>query len=276
MRTLRYILLLGASCAFGQSSLQSGSAGVPNPNIAAFPAPPSGAVIVPNLQAQPSSNWVSLGGSAPSGGSNTGSVGVTFNNASPSLTGNAINLQANGNGYNVQTFNPQGCAIFAGALCTSFSHVTLDGYIYIPSSSTPLQGLEGPNVSIYTGSYLLYPSMQCGTNAGSSTPAVPTWNLWDSNNWISLNISCAAFLTRTDVWQHIQVRYDVNFAATPPTYTYNTMHVQNTPIYTTLARTYAASAFSGGANVKPQFQVDSQNVSTLARFYFDQFTAAFF
>ena len=275
MRSAMLALVL-VSSAYGQSAIQSGGAAVSNPNIAAFPAPPSNAVLFSNLQAQPAANWTSLGGTAPSGGSNTGSVGVTFGGISPSLSRNAIDVIANGNGYNVQTFNPVGCP--SGSCTSGFTTIQADAYIYIPSTSNmnPLQGLEGPDVSLYTGAYLLYPSMQCATNPGSTTPSLPTWNVWSSSAWITLNISCNTFLNTLNKWQHIQVKYNVNLASTPPTFTYNTMYVQNKAVYTNLGLTYAASAYSGGANLKAQFQVDSQATSTSSQFVFDQYSIGVF
>jgi hypothetical protein len=264
-------VLLVASFAHGQMDISAGGAAVPNPNIAAFPAPPAGAVLFNNLQTQAAAAWTSLGGISCCGGSsNAGTVTTNYVVASPSITGNSVYLASTGSNYNVQTFTPQGCARFAGGVCTSFSHLTADAYIYINAT---LQATEGPDVVIYTGSWQLYPSIQCGTNSGSSTPNVSTWNVWgNASGWVSTNISCVAFLTNTGVWQHIQWSVDLNMAAATPTMTYNKLFVRNAQVFSGLGLTYAGTAFAGGANFKPQIQVDA--LTAAGGFYIDAFNVA--
>lgn len=266
------VLFLCATSA-GQSAISAGRGVVANPNMAAFPAPPPSASFFNNLQAQPTSAWSSAGGTICCGGSNTGSVGVTFGNATPSLSGSSIHLLSSGNQYNVQTFTPQGCGRLPGGSCTGFSNVQADAYILIPSYSDPIQSYEGPNVSIYTGTYLYYPSIQCGTNTGSTTPNVPTWNIWNNNaNWTTLNISCAAFVTNKDIYQHVQVKYNINFAGN--VMTYPMISIQNQIICAPCGGTYPGYGFTGGGNFKPQFQVGARNIATATGYFFDEYSVA--
>jgi hypothetical protein len=266
-----FMAFLALSSAGCQMAISAGGSTVTNPNVAAFPAPPAGAVLFTDLQTQAASAWLSAGGVSCCGGSsNTGSVTTNYAVASPSITGNSVYLASSGSNYNVQTFTPQGCARFAGGVCTAFSHLQVDAYIYINAA---LQATEGPDVVIYTGSWQLYPSIQCGTNSGSSTPNVSTWNVWgNGSGWVSTNTSCAAFLANTGVWQHVQWLVDMNMTAATPTMTYNKLFVQNAKVFSGLGLTYNATAFAGGANFKPQIQVDA--LTAAGGFYIDSFNVA--
>ncbi len=265
MRPFVVALALAASSAACQSAISAGRATVPNPNIAAFPAPPAGAVYLNNIQAMPSSAFISTGGTSCCGGTtNAGTLTNTFANASPSMTGSAVYLASSAAGYNVQTYvGNLGCSIFPTGLCTWPQHVQMDAYVMIPSSAAALQATEGPNVVIYTGSWQVYPSVQCGTNSGSTTPSVPTWNVWgNASGWISTNVSCAAFLLNTNTFQHIQWLVSTNLTASTPSMTYIKLFVNNTSINLP-ATSFAATSFSGGANIKPQYQVDGAGPSAM-------------
>lgn len=269
--------LLWAVAGCGQSSIKAGGAAVTNPNIAAFPAPPSTATFFNNLQAQASSAWTVQGGSSCCAGSTTGATAITFGNSVPSLTDSSIYVGATGNGYNVQAFTPQSCASFPGGVCSGIGHLQADIYIKV---ATTLQGVECPDTTIYTGTYQIYPSVQCAVNGGSTTPTVPTWNLWgEAAGWVSTNQSCNAYQTNTSGFQHVQWLVLTNFTASPPTITYSKLYVQNQPV--SLASmvggttTFNATSYSSSSGaIKPQCQVDSLSTSTAAGFYIDSYNVA--
>ena len=276
---MRILLLaiLSSAVAMAQSAIQAGGPTTTNSNVAAFPAAPANSVFLNAIQSYSPIAYTALGGISCCGGAtNTGTYTNTFGVTSPTITSSSVLLSSTGNGYNTQSFYtpPTGCAIYPGATCTWIKHIRMDAYVYLIG---PFQATEGPDFAIYTGTQQLYPSIQCGTNPSSTTPTVATWNIWgEAAGWVPTNVSCAAFLTRTNVWQHIQWLVDVNLTATPATDTYNKLFVNDQPVWNNLGVSFNGTSFIGGANTKPQFQIDSLVGAGAATMLIDRWNAAMY
>jgi hypothetical protein len=232
--------------------------------------PPVGSSVFPNLQNLGSGGWISCG-YVCSGGWSGGSYTATYNVTVPSLTGNAMSMQVSGQsggaGSNAQFYTTLSPTTLAGGVPTGLTDIARSLSVYIPSTSAVPQGIEGPNVVLYTGTEQLYPSVQCAKNAGSSTPTIATWNAWSGTAWIPENISCAAFIANTNTWQTIQVHY--SFSVSANTFTYQDLMVNSVPIWQHLGLSYSGIAFSSAAALKVQEQVDGNSTSGSTTVLFD-------
>lgn len=230
----------------------------------AFPGTTPGMTTFPNLQELGSAGWSLTGGTSSSGGTNTGSSAVTYNNASPALTaGGSIALTSNGNGYNTQLYTQHPNADFLSSNCLLLTDVTVDLWFYIPSSSSPPQALEGPNVTLYNGTYQMYPSVQADSATGF-------WHLWNGTAWVATTYSCTSVLAATNVWQHMQVHYQFNAAANQ--FTYQDLIVNSVVVFQHLGTTYTGSVNAGAVSIKTQFQIDNTSSAVATTIYYDGIT----
>lgn len=223
--------------------------------------PPSGATVFPNLQTLGSGGWTLTGGTATSGGTNTGSSAVTYNNTSPSLTpGGSIALTSNGNGYNSQVYTQHANASFPGSDPTLLTDVTVDLWIYIPSTVNSPQALEGPNVTLYNGTFQMYPSIQADSASGF-------WRVWTGTAWSATSFSCTTFLATKDQWQHLQVHYTFNSAANA--FAYQDLMVNGAVVFQHLNQSYTGSLNSGVVSIKTQVQIDNTAGAIATTIYYD-------
>ena len=244
--------------------------------------PPVGSSVYPNQQTFGSGGWTFCGFSCSggySGGTSTGTFGVT----TPSLTNNAIKIQVNGNsgggsptGTNAQVYRMLDCTTLPGGTCNGFTYVarTLSQYTD-PASATP-QGLEGPNVVAYDGAHQYYASVQCATNAGSSTPTIPTYNAWTGTAWVSPDsTSCATVASTKGVAQIWQVHYSFNFATAQ--FCYQDLMVNGMPVAKWQHKNLCYSAIVDGSSaaVKIQEQLDGNTTSGPTTVYYDYDNASF-
>lgn len=225
------------------------------------------AAMFQNLQLLGSGGLTKQSGTACCGGSNTGSSAVTYNNASPSLTGNSIALTSTGNNYNTQLFtNGLDCTTLPGGNCSGMNDIVAEVHVYIPSgTSTPL-ALEGPNTVLYTGTFQLYPSVQCDSASGN-------WRLWNGagGTWVSSGHACTGFLTATNTWHDIKAHYTVNQGA--DTMTYVELDFDGTPVFSGGSTTYSGVSDSSAASFKAQVQIDGSTIgSPASTIYYDQWS----
>ena len=278
MKKLILWLLCVAPCA-AQMTTYISINGIPSqpytvaqpPN--AFPMPPYTATGFPNLQALPSASWTGCG-STCSGGTAGGTDTYIFGATRSSLSGSTLGIVTSGVTYaSAQLYTNLTCTPFENGSCTGLTDLVADVEFYVPSTSATPQGIEGPDIVFYDGYDQFYPSVQCATNPGSATPSVATWNLWNSNGaaWVSTNISCAAYLAKTNTWQHVQVHYQVNQPGNEMLY--QDIYVNGSPVAQNLNVHYYGAADASAATVKAQFQLDGNGaVTTGTTLYADNFT----
>ena len=248
--------------SFPNQTVSASVTGGPSYGINGFVSvPPSGATVFPNLQTLGSGGWTILGGTAPSGGTNTGSSAVTYNNSSPSITpGGSIALTSNGNGYNTQLFTQHPNSSFPSSSPALLTDVTVDLWFYIPSSSNTPQALEGPDVTLYNGTYQMYPSIQADSASGY-------WRVWTGSSWLATTYPIGSLLTTTNVWQHLQVRY--TFDSPTNSFAYQDLWLNGVPVFQNLNRSYTGSLNSGALSIKTQVQIDNTSSATATTIYYD-------
>ncbi len=239
----------------------------------AFPPAPSwdgmtpGLTMFPNLQVLGSGGWTISGGTVSSGGSNTGSSAVSYNNHLPALTTiGSIALTSNGNGYNTQLYTAHANASLPSSDPLLITDATVDLWLYIPSTVNSPQALEGPDVTLYNGHHQMYPSIQADSASG-------LWRLWNGTTWVPTAFSCTAFLATKDQWQHLQVHYQFNSGANQ--FTYQDLIVNSFPVFQHLGLTYTGSADAGAVSVKTQVQIDNTAGATATTIYYDGITTRF-
>jgi hypothetical protein len=266
----------GAVVLGGPDVAQSGGTFYIGANPSTLPRPPVGSTLYPNLNLLGSGSWTSCGYSC-SGGTNGGTITATYNVTSPSLTNSSIGLSTGGvTNANGQVYTSLSLASLPGGSLTGVTDLWATYSTYVPASSATPQGLEGPDVVVYTGTNQLYPSTQCATNASSSTPSVPTWNYWNPTAtpaWTSTNISCAAYLSSKGVWHVVQVHYSINQSSN--TMTYQDLTLDGAPIFQHLGTTVAGTAFTSSPALKAQAQLDGNgSVTTGTTVYYDAMSFA--
>jgi hypothetical protein len=266
----------GAVVLGGPDVAQSGGTFFIGANPNTLPKPPVGSTLYPNLNLLGAGPWTSCGYSC-SGGTNGGTITPAYNVTSPSLTSSALELSTGGvTNANGQVYTSLSLASLPGGTLAGITDLWGTYYSYVPASSATPQGLEGPNVVVYTGTNQLYPSIQCATNSASSTPTVATWNYWNptaSPAWTSTNISCAAYLSSKGAWHAVQVHYSINQSAN--TMTYQDLTLDAAPIFQHLGVTVAGNAFVSSPALKAQAQVDgSGTVTTGTTVYYDAISFA--
>lgn len=223
-----------------------------------------GLTAFPNLQA--SGNW-SVDGST-TGGSSAGKASGAFNGAFPAP--GSIALTSTGPSYNAQLFTEHPNSALPSSNPLLITDATVDAWVWIPSLTDSPQALEGPNVPMYNGTHIMYPSIQADSVSGM-------WRLWNGaaganggDGWVQTVFSCAAFLAAKDEWQHIQVHYQFDAAANE--YTYQDLIVNSVPVFQHLGITYAGAPDTGAVSIKTQVQIDNTAKATATTIYYDGIT----
>lgn len=223
-----------------------------------------GLTMFPNLQGQNlTSGWSITGGTATSGGSNTGAPSVTFGNAQALTADGSIALTSTGNGFNSQIYYLLPNAMLPSSNPLLITNATVDLWLYLPSNVSSPQALEGPNVPLYNGTHIMYPSIQADSASGF-------WRLWNGSAWVATAFSCISFLATKDQWQHIQVHYQFNAGANQ--FTYQDLIVNSVPVFQHLGTTYTGALDSGAVSIKTQVQIDNTAVSNATTVYYDGIT----
>jgi hypothetical protein len=240
-------------------------------NTSSLPTPPGDANVYPNLQ-NVSGNpgtWTICDGTC-SGSDTTGTDGFHFSVVSPSLSGAAMELwsEATAAGeWNTLGYRHLGCP--SGG-CTSISNFLEDMWFYLPSSSTALQATEY-DPGVYDGSYKSFASMQCDSASGD-------WRFWDSaaNAWTiltstggTLPIYKCNILSQTNSWHHYQLYVTMNF--TSHTITYETFVLDGVTVYSDLANTYSALAYTGTPTINIEQQLDNHTKDVTDSEYLDNY-----
>lgn len=221
-----------------------------------------GMTMFPNLQGLPAGGWSLLGDPA-SGGSSSGSPSASFGNT-PSLTAaGAIALTSNGPSYNSQLFTEHPNASLPSANPLLINNATVDLWLYIPATTSAPQALEGPNMPLYNGTHIMYPSIQADSVSG-------LWRLWNSSAWIDTPFSCVEFLAAKNQWQHMQVHYQFNTGANE--FTYQDLIVNSVPIFQHIGTTYSGAPNNGAVSIKTQVQVDNTASAIATTIYYDAIT----
>lgn len=220
-----------------------------------------GLTMFPNLQALPAASW-SLDGSS-TGGSSVGGPSVAFNCPFPAP--GSIALTSTGPGYNTQLFTMHANAALPSNNPLLITDVTVDALIWIPSLTAAPQALEGPNVPMYNGSHVMYPSIQADAASG-------LWRLWNgaAGAWVPTTFSCAGFLAARDRWQRIQVHYQ--FKAAVNQYIYQDFWLNDVPVFQHLGLPFSGALDNGAVSIKTQIQIDNTATAAAMTIYYDAIT----
>ncbi len=202
-----------------------------------LPTPPSTAKVFTNID-QMSSGWGACNSAACAGGSGSGAYWQAFNQSSPSMDGNSMQLYHDGVWGNALWYKKLGSNDYA----TNF---LWDFYVYLDANSLKSgQSLEYDAFQ-FVGGYNYMIGTQCNYGAG-------VWDTWNeyTGKWVHTTIPCAKF--STGAWHHIQWYMTTNH--TNHTYTYKTLVVDG-KVYN-LNQTQPAKYLAWGSNVGVQWQLD--------------------
>lgn len=178
------------------------------------------------------------------------------------VPGDSIALTTEGNNYNTQIFtNGLDGTLMPGGSFASLTDLSVDVYIYIPSSTSSPQALEGPDMVYYSGTDEYYPSVQFDAytgkirlwSGGGSAALSVAPDIWDPTTY-----DATAFLANKDVWQHIKVHYSIDQSGN--TFTYHDLYINDVAIFTNLGRSYSGSALVTPVGLKAQVQIDGSTV----------------
>ncbi len=206
-------------------------------STAGLPTPPSNAKVFTNID-QMSSGWGACNSSACAGGNGSGAYWQAFNQTSPSLDGNSMQIYHDGVWGNALWYKKLGSNDYATNFLWDF-YVQLDN-----NSLTSGQSLEYDAFQFVAGyNYMI--GTQCNYGAG-------VWDTWNeaTGHWLHTSIPCPKFTPGT--WHHIQWYMTTNH--TNHTYTYKTLVVDG-KIYN-LNQTQPAKYLAWGSNVGVQWQLD--------------------
>lgn len=174
-----------------------------------------------------------------------------------------MQLTSSGNGFNSQIYTQHDNASLPSSNPLLITDATVDLWLYIPSTVNSPQALEGPNITMYNGTFQMYPSIQADSASGF-------WRLWNGSAWVATAFSCTSFLATKDQWQHIQVHYQFDSGANQ--FTYQDLIVNSVPVFQHLGTTYTGSSNTGSVSIKTQVQVDNTAISTATTIYYDAIT----
>jgi len=229
-----------ASGAYGDKTLQatvSASSTTPPPTSTGLPTPPSTATVYSNID-QMTTGWNSCNTAACAGGSGSGAYWQVFNQTSPSLDGQSMEIYHDGVWGNALWWRHMGANNNATNLLWDF-YVQLDD-----ASVNAAQSLEYDAFQFVDGyNYMI--GTQCDYAAG-------VWDTWNeyTGNWLHTTIPCKKFAPGT--WHHIQWYMTTNH--TNHTYTYKTLVVDG--VSYTLNQTQPAKYLAWGNNIGVQWQLD--------------------
>jgi len=187
----------------------------------------------------------------PGGSTPSGTPTVTF--GSTALSSDSLIMTVAGANANLLGYRHLGCP---NGSCTAITGMTEDEDFYIPSSTTHLQALEF-DPDIYTGTHKYFASMQCDSASGKWrfwNTATDSWTVLNSSGGVIPTYNCTV-LAATNSTHHFHL--EVSFNTTAHTYTYNTLTLDGTPVYSGIGNTYSALADSGTATVNIEQQIDN-------------------
>jgi len=230
------------SGAFGTQAVQatvtgSSASAPPPPPSNALPTPPAGARVYNNIE-QNTSNWSNCHDAGCAGGTGAGTYWQAFNQGSPSLDGNSMELFQDGSWSNALWYHKVG----ADDAATNF---LWDFYVQLDSASVnAAQALEYDAFQ-FVGGYNYMIGTECNYAAG-------VWDTWNEagGNWIHTSVPCKKFTAGT--WHHIQWYMTTNHSN--HTYTYKTLVVDG--VVYNLNQTQPAKYLAWGDNVGVQWQLD--------------------
>lgn len=232
-------------------------------NNGPLPTPPAGAIYLSNLQSSTGGGygtWTQCNTNACSGSSAdaTGTNSVTFGITSPSLSGDAMEIEqacsncASPNNYvfNTLTYLHLGCLTISGGCNRSLNTNFLeDFYLYIPTGNAGVQAWEyDPDLFDGTNQYLA--SQQCTESSGM-------WSFWDEANgaWRQSSYPCPLYNSGDlGEWHHYQIAG--YFDQVNETYTYTSFVLDGQTVYANLGQSFGAAPVSG-SDYNVQFQIGS-------------------
>ena len=223
--------------AYASQTLQTTVSGSATPPSSALPTPPSSAKVYSNIE-QNTSNWSNCHDAGCAGGTGAGTYWQAFNQGSPSLDGNSMELFQDGVWSNALWYHKVG----ADDAATNF---LWDFYVQLDSASVnAAQALEYDAFQ-FVGGYNYMIGTECNYAAG-------VWDTWNEagGNWIHTSVPCKKFTA--GAWHHIQWYMTTNHSN--HTYTYKTLVVDG--VVYNLNQTQPAKYLAWGDNVGVQWQLD--------------------
>jgi hypothetical protein len=202
-----------------------------------LPTPPSTATVFSNID-QMTTGWDSCETAACAGGNGTGTLWQTFNQSSPSMDGNSMEIYHDGAWGNALWWHHMGAN-------DNVTNLLWDFYVQLDSASlSSAQALEYDAYQ-FVGGYNYMIGTECNYAAG-------VWDTWSEANgqWLHTSIPCQPFAAGT--WHHIQWYMTTNHSN--HSYTYVTLVVDGT-VYN-LNQTQYAKNNGWSDNLGAQWQLD--------------------
>jgi hypothetical protein len=203
----------------------------------ALPIPPSTAKVFSNID-QMMNSWSSCEAASCAGGSGNGSFWQAFNQTSPSIDGNSMELFHDGIWGNALWWKKVGAN-------NNASNFLWDFYVQLDSASlSSAQALEY-DVFQFVGGYNYMIGTECNYAAG-------VWDTWSetSGHWLHTNVPCKKFAPGT--WHHVQWYMKANHSN--HSYTYVTLVVDGMAYK--VNQTQYARNLGWQDNVGVQWQMD--------------------
>jgi hypothetical protein len=187
---------------------------------------------------QNTSNWASCGSVSCAGGTGAGAYWQAFNQSSPSLSGQSMELYRDGSWANALWYHKVGANDNATNMLGDF-------YAQLDSASQSYgQALEY-DMFQFVGGYNYMIGTQCDYGYG-------VWDIWNeaTSQWLHTSVKCAKFTPNT--WHHIQWYVTMNHSN--HTYTYHTLVVDG--VAYTINQTLPAQYLAWADNMGVQWQLD--------------------
>ena len=207
------------------------------PSSGALPKPPSTAKVWTNIE-QMTTGWTSCETAACAGGNGGGTLWQAFNQTTPSMDGNSMEIYHDGKFSNALWWHKMGANDNA-------TNMLWDFYVLLDSASlTNAQALEYDSYQ-FVGGYNYMVGTECNYAAG-------VWDTWNevTQKWLHTTVPCKKFTPNT--WHHIQMYVTTNHSA--HTYTYKTLVVDG--VVYNLNQTQPAKYLAWADNIGVQWQLD--------------------
>jgi hypothetical protein len=226
--------------AFADQTIQATVASTVAPAPTAsnpLPTPPATAIVFSKIE-QMTTGWGSCNTAACAGGTGEGTYWQAFTQATPSLSGQSMEMFQDGSWSNALFYRHLG----ANDNATNF---LWDFNVQVDSASlSGAQALEYDAFQ-FVGGYNYMIGTECNYAAG-------VWDTWDeaTGHWLHTTIPCKPFAAGT--WHHIQWYMTTDHSG--HTYTYKTLVVDG--VVYNLNQTQPAKYLAWGDNVGVQWQLD--------------------